>query len=137
MRLTSLILNLGVVRIGKTVPTGAAADFTVVAADAATNEEFAAPDSFPLMTVNPVDTYAQPSVPMKVRHLSPGIFRLEGAEGSSHSCPCSRSRLIQQVAPPRSVCADRRLYRRHPLRHPNSPIARGDGRSLPRTSCAS
>src|SRR5271168_141549 len=78
-----------------------------------------------------------PSVPMKVRHLSPGIFRLEGAEGSSHSCPCSRSRLIQQVAPPRSVCADRRLYRRHPLRHPNSPIARGDGRSLPRTSCAS
>src|SRR5712671_1934290 len=35
---------------------------------------------------------------MKVRHLSPGIFRLEGAEGSSHSCPCSRSRLIQQVA---------------------------------------
>src|SRR5271169_2467705 len=67
----------------------------------------------------------QPSVPMKVRHLSPGIFRLEGAEGSSHSCPCSRSRLIQQVAPSRSVCADRRLYRRHPLRHPNSPIARG------------
>src|SRR5271169_6102169 len=79
----------------------------------------------------------RPSVPMKVRHLSPGIFRLEGAEGSSHSCPCSRSRLIQQVAPSRSVCADRRLYRRHPLRHPNSPIARGDGRSLPRTSCAS
>src|SRR5271169_4145044 len=73
----------------------------------------------------------QPSVPMKVRHLSPGIFRLEGAEGSSHSCPCSRSRLIQQVAPSRSVCADRRLYRRHALRHPNSPIARGDGRSLP------
>src|SRR5712671_6395105 len=80
---------------------------------------------------------AVPSVPMKVRHLSPGIFRLEGAEGSSHSCPCSRSRLIQQVAPSRSVCADRRLYRRHALRHPNSPIARGDGRSLPRTSCAS
>src|SRR5271168_1113023 len=79
----------------------------------------------------------QPSVPMKVRHLSRGIFRLEGAEGSSHSCPCSRSRLIQQVAPSRSVCADRRLYRRHALRHPNSPIARGDGRSLPRTSCAS
>ena len=78
-----------------------------------------------------------PSVPMKVRHLSPGIFRLEGAEGSSHSCPCSRSRLIQQVAPSRSVCADRRLCRRHALRHPNSPIARGDGRSLPRTSCAS
>src|SRR5277367_3507710 len=78
-----------------------------------------------------------PSVPMKVRHLSRGIFRLEGAEGSSHSCPCSRSRLIQQVAPSRSVCADRRLYRRHALRHPNSPIARGDGRSLPRTSCAS
>src|SRR5271168_3977905 len=46
---------------------------------------------------------------MKVRHLSRGIFRLEGAEGSSHSCPCSRSRLIQQVAPSRSVCADRRL----------------------------
>src|SRR5271169_5572083 len=80
---------------------------------------------------------AHPSVPMKVRHLSRGIFRLEGAEGSSHSCPCSRSRLIQQVAPSRSVCADRRLYRRHALRHPNSPIARGDGRSLPRTSCAS
>src|SRR5271167_259673 len=79
----------------------------------------------------------EPSVPMKVRHLSRGIFRLEGAEGSSHSCPCSRSRLIQQVAPSRSVCADRRLYRRHALRHPNSPIARGDGRSLPRTSCAS
>jgi hypothetical protein len=36
-----------------------------------------------------------------------------------------------------SYRADRRLYRRHPLRHPNSPIARGDGRSLPRTSCAS
>src|SRR3954447_10526293 len=50
---------------------------------------------------------SKPSVPMKVRHLSPGIFRLEGAEGSSHSCPCSRSRLIQQVAPSRSVCADR------------------------------
>lgn len=45
-----LILNLGVVRIGKTVPTGAAADFTVVAADADTNNNFAAPDSFPVMT---------------------------------------------------------------------------------------
>src|SRR5256885_16949375 len=79
----------------------------------------------------------EPSVPMKVRQSRLGIFRLEGAEGSSHSCPCSRSRLIQQVAPSQSVCADRRLYRRHALRHPNSPIARGDGRSLPRTSCAS
>jgi hypothetical protein len=69
-----------------------------------------------------------PSVPMKVRHLSPGIFRLEGAEGSSHSCPCSRSRLIQQVAPSRSVCADRRLYRRHALRHPNSRSSRRDRR---------
>jgi cytochrome c peroxidase len=46
----SLILNLGVVRIGKTVPTGAAADFTVVAADAETNTMFAAPDHFPLTT---------------------------------------------------------------------------------------
>ena len=46
----SLILNLGVVRIGKTVPTGAAADFTVVAADAATDDTFAAPDKFPLTT---------------------------------------------------------------------------------------
>jgi cytochrome c peroxidase len=43
-------LNLGVVRIGKTVPTGAAADFTVVAADAATDDTFAAPDKFPLTT---------------------------------------------------------------------------------------
>ena len=47
----SLILNLGVVRIGKPLPTGAnAPDFTVVAADAATNEMFAAPDTFPLTT---------------------------------------------------------------------------------------
>jgi Di-haem cytochrome c peroxidase len=46
----SLILNLGVMRIGKTVPTGAAADFTVVAADAATDTKFAAPDHFPLTT---------------------------------------------------------------------------------------
>jgi cytochrome c peroxidase len=53
----SLILNLGVIRIGKTVPTGAAADFTVVAADAETNTMFAAGDTqngqphnmFPLM----------------------------------------------------------------------------------------
>src|SRR3954451_22627986 len=79
----------------------------------------------------------KPSVPMKVRQSRLGIFRLEGAEGSSHSCPCSRSRLIQQVAPSQSVCPGLRLYRPHPLRHPNSPIARGDGRSLPRTSCAS
>src|SRR5215472_1197260 len=54
-----LILNLGVVRIGKPLPTGAnAPDFTVVAADAATNEMFAAPDTFPL-TTDP----QQPGVP--------------------------------------------------------------------------
>jgi hypothetical protein len=46
----SLFLNLGTVRIGKTVPAGA--DFTVVAADAFTNGTFAAPDKFPL-TTNP------------------------------------------------------------------------------------
>ena len=46
----SLILKLGVVRIGKTVPTGDAADFTVVAADEETIDKFAAPETnFPLM----------------------------------------------------------------------------------------
>jgi cytochrome c peroxidase len=44
----SLILKLGVVRIGKTIP--ATADFTVVAANAATNANFAAPHTFPLTT---------------------------------------------------------------------------------------
>jgi hypothetical protein len=51
----SVFLNLGTARTGKTVP--ATADFTVVAADAATNMEFAAGDTqngqphnmFPLM----------------------------------------------------------------------------------------
>ena len=43
----SLILNLGVVRIGKTIP--ATADFAVVAADAETNAMFASPETFPLM----------------------------------------------------------------------------------------
>jgi cytochrome c peroxidase len=47
----SLILNLGVVRIGKTLPTGAnAPDFTVVAANPATTSMFAAPNTFPLTT---------------------------------------------------------------------------------------
>ena len=46
----SLILKLAVARIGKTVPTGDAADFTVVAADEATIDKFAAPETnFPLM----------------------------------------------------------------------------------------
>jgi cytochrome c peroxidase len=44
----SLILKLGVIRIGKTIP--ATADFTVVAANAATNANFAAPHTFPLTT---------------------------------------------------------------------------------------
>lgn len=42
----SLILNLGVVRIGKTIP--GTADFRVVAADAFTDTTFAAPKTFPL-----------------------------------------------------------------------------------------
>jgi cytochrome c peroxidase len=44
----NLILKLGVVRIGKTIP--ATADFTVVAANPATNTNFAAPNTFPLTT---------------------------------------------------------------------------------------
>jgi cytochrome c peroxidase len=45
----SLIKTLGVVRIGKTLPTGAnAPDFMIVAANAVTNEIFAAPETFPL-----------------------------------------------------------------------------------------
>lgn len=44
----SLILNLGVMRIGKPFPANP--NFTVVAADAQTNAKFAAPDVFPLTT---------------------------------------------------------------------------------------
>ena len=44
----NLILKLGVVRIGKTIP--ATADFTVVAANPSTTANFAAPNTFPLMT---------------------------------------------------------------------------------------
>src|SRR5262249_54551640 len=44
----SLILGLGVMRIGKALP--ASPNFTVVAADAQTNAKFAAPDVFPLTT---------------------------------------------------------------------------------------
>jgi hypothetical protein len=44
----SLFRSFGVVRIGKTVP--ASANFTVVAANAATDAKFAAPDHFPLTT---------------------------------------------------------------------------------------
>ncbi len=44
----SLILSLGVMRIGKPFPANP--NFTVVAADAQTNAKFAAPDVFPLTT---------------------------------------------------------------------------------------
>ncbi|HET9651398.1 MAG TPA: hypothetical protein VFP36_04380 [Usitatibacter sp.] len=44
----SLILNLGVMRIGKTFAPGS--NFTAVAADPATIDRFAAPDVFPLTT---------------------------------------------------------------------------------------
>ena len=46
----SLFLNMGAARIGKTLPSSTIANFTVVAADPATDAKFAAPDHFPLTT---------------------------------------------------------------------------------------
>ena len=46
----SIFLNMGAARIGKTLPAATIADFTVAAADAATDAKFAAPDHFPLTT---------------------------------------------------------------------------------------
>jgi cytochrome c peroxidase len=46
----SLFLNMGAVRVGKTLPSPTIADFNVAAADANTDAKFAAPDHFPLIT---------------------------------------------------------------------------------------
>jgi cytochrome c peroxidase len=46
----SIFLSMGASRIGKTLPAATIANFTVVAADAATDAKFAAPDHFPLIT---------------------------------------------------------------------------------------
>jgi len=66
-----------------------------------------------------------------------GEFRLEGAEGLSRTCPCSRHRLMPRLATSRTEAEGRRLWRRQPRHHPNYRNARAAGRSLRRTSYAS
>ena len=54
---------------------------------------------------------------------APREFRLEGAEGSPRTCPCSSHRSMPRRRPPRH--------------HPNCLLGRAAGRSPRRTSCAS
>ena len=67
----------------------------------------------------------------------PREFRLEGAEGSPRTCPCSSHRSMPRRAPPRTEAVGRRLWRRPPRHHPNYPTGRGAGHSPRGTSCAS
>jgi hypothetical protein len=64
-------------------------------------------------------------------------FRLEGTEGSSRTCPCSRHRLMPRLALPRAEAVGRRSWQCQPRHHLNYRTARAAGRSARRTSYAS
>jgi hypothetical protein len=67
----------------------------------------------------------------------PREFRLEGAEGSPRTCPCSSHRSMPRRAPLRTEAVGRRSWRRPPRRHRNCLIDPVAGRSPRKTSCAS
>src|ERR1700686_2109675 len=65
-------------------------------------------------------------------------FRLEGAEGSSRTCPCPIQQVTRRLAPPGLVEAvGRQWWRRQPPRHQNYLIVRAGAASARRTSYAS
>jgi hypothetical protein len=93
----SLILNLGAVRIGKTIPAGA--DFTVFA-DTATNLKFAAPETFPLhadpqhLGTPTLSLFRRPLINTNVNFDSAVLW--DGREDTSN-IPLQVSRAIQTL----------------------------------------